>query len=66
MSTTNLFVELLVIGVGCAGWLTLLAVAALGYASTLVMCLLSTPAAAVPALALIYLLGIVLDRRPVL
>ena len=36
MSTTNLFVELLVIGIGCAGWLILLTVAALGYDSTLV------------------------------
>jgi hypothetical protein len=30
MSTTNLFVELLVIGVGCASWLALLAMAVLG------------------------------------
>jgi hypothetical protein len=62
MSTTNLFVELLVIGVGCAGWLTLLTLAVLGYDSVLVKGLLSTPPAAVPALALIYLLGIVVDR----
>ena len=62
MSTTNLFVELIVIGVGCAGWVALLAVAVLGYDSILVRDLLSTPAAAVPALALIYLFGMVVDR----
>jgi hypothetical protein len=62
MSTTNLFVELLVIGVGCAGWLALLTVAVLGYDSTLVRNLLSTPAAALPALVGVYLLGIVVDR----
>jgi len=43
MSTTNLFVKLLVIGIGCAGLLTLLSVAALGYDSTLIRGLLSTP-----------------------
>lgn len=62
MSTTNLFVELLVIGVGCAGWLALLAMAVLGYDSRFINGLLSTPAAALPALGGIYLLGIIVDR----
>jgi hypothetical protein len=62
MSTTNLFVELLVIGVGCASWLALLAMAVLGCDPRFIKGLLSTPAAALPALVGIYLLGIIVDR----
>lgn len=61
MSTTNLFVELIVIGVGVAAWLMLLLGAVFGYAwlpaDTAV--LLST---AVPALAVTYVFGIIWDR----
>jgi hypothetical protein len=62
MSTTNLFVELLVIGVGAAGWLLLFAFAALGYNPEFVNRVLSTPAAIVPGVVAIYLLGIISDR----
>src|SRR2546423_1362031 len=62
MSTTNLFVELLVIGVGAAGWVTLFTLAALGYDTAFVKGLLSTPAAIVPGVVAVYLLGIITDR----
>ena len=61
MSTTNLFVELLVIGVGASIWLILSTLSVLGYAWVPVDRLLS-PSAAVPALALVYVLGIISDR----
>jgi len=61
MSTTNLFVELIVIGVGASIWLTLLVLALFGYDWVPVGQLLS-PAAAVPLIAVVYLLGIVSDR----
>lgn len=62
VNTTNLFVELLVIGVGAAGWLALFVCAALGYDAAFVKKLLSTPAAILPAIVAIYLLGIITDR----
>jgi hypothetical protein len=62
VSTTNLFVELLVIGVGAAGWLILFTLAALGYDTAFVKGLLSTPAAIVPGIVAVYLLGILTDR----
>jgi hypothetical protein len=62
VSTTNLFVELLVIGVGAAGWLILFTLAALGYDAAFVKGLLSTPAAIVPGVVAVYLLGIITDR----
>jgi hypothetical protein len=62
MGTTNLFVELVVIGVGAASWLALFALAALGYDPILLKGLLSAPAAALPGLVIVYLLGIVTDR----
>jgi hypothetical protein len=61
VSTTNLFVELLVIGSGAFTWLALLVLAALGPEAIAVdrtVALLS----AVPALSLVYVLGIVWDR----
>ncbi|MBA3916376.1 MAG: hypothetical protein H0X25_21530 [Acidobacteriales bacterium] len=62
MSTTNLFVELLVIGMGSAGWLALLAASALGYNSAFLGNLSSKAAAALPGVIGIYLLGIIVDR----
>jgi hypothetical protein len=62
MSTTNLFVELIVIGVGASGWLLLLALAILGADMKPALFLLKLPAAALPALVCVYLLGIVIDR----
>ena len=62
MSTTNLFVELIVIGVGTASWLALLGLAALGYDAKFLQKVFSSPAAALPALVCVYLLGIVTDR----
>ncbi|MCA9249054.1 MAG: hypothetical protein KDA42_18155 [Planctomycetales bacterium] len=61
MSTTNLFVELLVIGVGAACWvaLGLASVAGIGWIESDV--LQSYPALAV-MLALVYVLGIISDR----
>ncbi len=61
MSTTSLFVELIVIGVGVLLWLLLLAASIFGF---------SWPAefdavilvAAVPVLAVVYVLGIIWDR----
>lgn len=61
VNTTNLFVELIVIGVGASVWLVLLTLAVFGYAWVPVDQLL-TPFAAVPILAVIYVLGIVSDR----
>lgn len=50
------------IGVGAAGWLILFTLAALGYDTAFVKGLLSTPAAIVPGIAAVYLLGIITDR----
>jgi len=61
MSTTNLFVELIVIGVGAATWVVLLVLALFGYAWVPVDRLFSPPAA-IPLLAVVYVLGIISDR----
>jgi hypothetical protein len=61
MSTTTLFVELVVVGVGAMGWLCVLLVTAFGYAWVPVDRVFS-PSATVPVLALVYVLGIVTDR----
>ena len=61
MSTTNLFVELLVIGVGAACWVALLLYNALGTDWLDAEILDSYPVLAV-ILAVVYLLGIVTDR----
>jgi hypothetical protein len=62
MSTTNLFVELVVIGVGAFTWVCLLLLAIFGVDAAFLKELINTPAATVPALSAIYLLGIVTDR----
>ena len=62
MSTTNLFVELLVIGLGASAWVALFLLTALGYDAALVRSLLDEPVLAIPALAAAYLLGIITDR----
>jgi hypothetical protein len=61
MSTTTLFVELVVVGVGALAWVCLLLMAGLGHEWVPVDKLFS-PSATVPVLALVYLLGIVTDR----
>ena len=62
MNTTNLFVELIVIGVGAFAWLLMLALTLSGVDLPLLQTLVSSPVAAIPALAVIYLLGIITDR----
>ena len=61
MGTTNLFVELIVIGVGATTWLCLLFFTVFGWEWIPVERAFST-VALVPLLSLIYLLGIISDR----
>lgn len=61
MSTTNLFVELIVIGVGAITWLALLVLAVFGY-KPVNLEFLASSTFFIPALAFTYLLGIVTDR----
>jgi len=61
MGTTNLFVELVVIGVGAVAWVAPATLALAGL-DALPADWLQAPAAALPALALVYVLGIVTDR----
>ena len=61
MNTTSLFVELVVIGVGAAIWVVLLIFMAFGYEWVPSEKALSIPAA-IPILAVVYVLGIVSDR----
>ena len=61
MATTNLFVELLVIGIGAACWVGLLILAAFGLEITQLESLNTYPVL-VPLLAIVYLLGIISDR----
>ena len=61
MSTTNLFVELIVIGIGAAIWVVLAALAVFGYSWVPLDQVFSTFAAA-PFLGVVYVLGIILDR----
>ncbi len=61
MNTHNLFVELVVIGVGALGWV---AVTVVRFFGTAVFPLedLFSPLVAIPLLSLVYLLGILTDR----
>lgn len=61
MNTTNLFVELIVIGVGAIIWLILFVFSVFGYAWVPTDYLLSS-FAAIPILAVVYVLGIISDR----
>jgi len=62
MSTTNIFAELIVIGLGAFASLLLLIAAMLEVSRGVVAFLITSPVAAIPALAFVYLLGIVTDR----
>jgi hypothetical protein len=62
MSTTNLFVELIVIGAGAACWALPLLALVLGLDPARLPGFVSHPGALVPVTALIYLLGILTDR----
>lgn len=62
MSTTDLFVELIVVGCGAFAALLLLLLAVFGVDSSLLQQLLGMPVLTLPALVLIYLLGILTDR----
>ncbi len=61
MSTTNLFVELVVIGVGGGLWASLIVLSLFGWDWVPAEKLFSTEAV-IPLLAVVYLLGIVVDR----
>ncbi len=62
MNTTNLFVELIVIGLGAAIWIALLALSLLGTGWTPTLEKLFSLNYLLPTIAVIYVLGIVLDR----
>lgn len=62
MNTTNLFVELIVVGSGAVIWLGLLLTAALRLDPAFWGKTLGMTSLAIPALALTYVLGIVVDR----
>lgn len=61
MNTTNLFVELIVIGVGALAWVVLLVLSVAGWQWVPVEKAFST-GALVPVLSVVYVLGIVSDR----
>jgi len=61
MSTTNLFVELIVIGVGAVFWIALVILSVFNYTWVPFDKIISLPTL-VPALSVIYVLGIVVDR----
>ena len=61
MNTTNLFVELIVIGVGAVIWVLLLALSVIGYPG-FSLDLDFWPIFLMPFLAITYLLGIITDR----
>lgn len=61
MSTTNLFVELIVIGIGAAIALLLLVLAIFGF-KLFQLKIALWPILVIPALSLIYIFGIVVDR----
>jgi hypothetical protein len=61
MNTTNLFVELIVIGVGASIWVCLLILSVFGYGWVPFDKVFSLPLL-IPALSIVYLLGIVTDR----
>ena len=62
MTTTHLFVELLVIGFGALAWVVILAAAIFGYDLTSLKDSLSSWESLIPALSLIYVFGILTDR----
>ena len=61
MNTTDLFVELIITGIGALAWLILLFFSAFGVSSIEVDKLVSVPVL-IPLLSLAYVLGIVIDR----
>jgi len=61
MSTTDLFVELIIIGMGAAIWLLLLSFSTFGYDWVPLEKVFSL-AALIPFLSVVYVLGIVIDR----
>ncbi len=61
MNTTNLFVELVVIGVGALAWVVLLVLSVFGWDWVPTERVFSTTAL-IPLLSLVYVLGIVSDR----
>jgi hypothetical protein len=61
MNTTSIFVELIVIGVGTATILVLLALTVLGY-DWVPWSKLTSISVAVPCLSVVYVLGIAFDR----
>lgn len=61
MNTTDLFVEILVIGVGAVVWVTALVLSIFGYPFASLEQLFSIPAL-LPGIAFIYVLGIIVDR----
>jgi hypothetical protein len=61
MSTTELFVELIVVGVGASIWIVLLAFTLFGWSWSDFNTVFSLPAL-LPALSITYVLGIVVDR----
>ena len=62
MNTTNLFVELIVSGVGAAIWVCLLVLLLFDVDRSALVALSAMPVLAIPALAVVYLLGILTDR----
>jgi hypothetical protein len=62
MSTTNLFVELIVIGLGAAIWATLFTLAALGLDHEALNPIVEEPVLVTAVIPIVYLLGIVTDR----
>lgn len=61
MSTTNLFVELIVIGVGAVAWLILFVFSVFGF-DWVPMDFMMSAVFAVPAMAVVYVMGIISDR----
>ena len=62
MSTSSLFVELMVIGVGGSAWLMMLLAWGLNVNVTQIKPFASSPIVSIAALALTYLIGILVDR----
>ena len=62
MNTTNLFVEVIVSGVGAAIWVCLLVLLLFDVDLSALVALSAMPVLAIPALAVVYLLGILTDR----
>jgi hypothetical protein len=62
MNTTNLFVELIVIGIGATVWSILLVMSLFGYTWLPWEKIISSSALLVPLLSFTYILGIVMDK----